>query len=355
MTVVVGREAGPGDGPTVPLGRYRAPDGSSGAPLEVDVGAPHAALVVGKRGYGKSHTLGVLAEALARRPRLAPVVVDPMGEFPTLAEPAREGTDPVPADVVASPAVSPAALDPRSWCDLLGLSPEGGAGGLVWQAAAAAESLQGMRAHVTATDAAPSAVRAAVNHIDLAGQWGVFDTDGLSVASLAGPAVTVVDLSGLDPAPSNAVVRAIAGSVYRACVAGRLDRFPWLLVDEAQVFFEGVAAGTLETVLARGRSPGVSLVLATQRPGSLPGVAVSQSDLLVAHRLTARDDVDALARARPTYATAPLAERLPAVPGDVLLVDDVTETVHTATVRRRHTPHGGATPEVGDTAAGDPG
>jgi DNA helicase HerA-like ATPase len=69
-------------------------------------------------------------------------------------------------------------------------------------------------------------------------------------------------------------------------------------------------------VLTRGRTPGVSLVAATQRPSALPAAAVSQAGLLLAHRLTAAADVEALSAAAPTYLSGTLRERLPTVPGD---------------------------------------
>ncbi|MFT4923128.1 MAG: hypothetical protein ACI8XM_002352 [Haloarculaceae archaeon] len=352
MTFVIGRQrADPSAGQTARLGTYRARDGSRGADLALDVDGPHAILVVGKRGYGKSYTLGVLAEALACTRGLAPVVVDPMGGFATLAEPAA-GDVSVPATVIPEPTVPPAALDPRSWCRVLGLSPESGAGGLVWQAAAGAETLPEMCEQVRASDAPAADVRAAVNHLDLARSWGVFDADGLSAARLATSPVTVLDVSGLDAAPMNAVVRTVAEGLYRARVSDTIDRLPWLLVDEAHAFVDGVAAGALETLLTRGRAPGVSLVLATQRPSAVSDVAVSQSDVLVAHRLTARADLEALASARPTYLDATLEERLPTAPGDVLVVDDVTESVHAARIRDRHTPHGGASPSLQSAGEG---
>jgi hypothetical protein len=350
MTRVLGRTGGPEEGPVAPLGAYRARDGSAGAGLAVDVDSPHAILVVGKRGYGKSYTLGVLAEGLSRAPGLAPVVLDPMGEFQSLADGA-QGGEPVPAEVISFPRVPSGALDPRSWCRLLGLSPESGAGGLVWQAAAAADSLVAMREHVTGTDAPPADVRAAVNHLDLAATWSVFDPGGLAPDRLAGGAATVLDLSGLDAAPMNAVVLGVAETLYRARVAGRIDRLPWLLVDEAGTFFEGVAADALETVLERGRSPGVSLVLATQRPSTVPGAARSQSTLLLAHRLTSRTELEALARTRPTYLSATLEEHVPTTPGEAVVVDDVSESVQTVAIRSRDTPHGGETPRARDATA----
>jgi len=335
------------------LGRYRALDGSSGAPLHLDLDGPHAALLVGKRGYGKSYTMGVIAESLGRSSGVAPVVVDPMGVFDGLAAPA-DGVS-VPADVVAEPSVAPSALDPRSWCSLLGLSPESGAGGLVWQAAQAASTLAGMRERVASTDAPVADARSADNHLQLAASWGVFDADGLDSEDLGGPEVTVVDASGLDAAPMNAVCRGVAEALYRARVTGAIDRLPWLLLDEAHAFFDGVAEPALRTILTRGRAPGVSLVAATQRPGAVPDVGVAQSDVLVAHRLTAGPDLDALERAQPTYLSGSLEERLPTEPGEVVVIDDATETVHAATVRTRDTPHGGDSPRANDVVGGRSG
>ncbi|PSP57391.1 ATPase [Halobacteriales archaeon QS_1_67_19] len=341
MARVLGRrdENASPDAPAGRLGAYRARDGSDGAPVHIDLDGPHAALVVGKRGYGKSYTLGVLAEELARASGVSPVVVDPMGIFSSLAA---LGTE------VVEPTVSASALAPRAWCDLLGLAPDSAAGALVWQAARATETLSGMREFVGAADtkADRSTRRAADNHLALAESWGVFDPAGLTAPDLLGPAGTVVDLAGLEPEPANAVVRAVADGLYGHCVAERPERLPWLLVDEAHAFFDGVAGPALRTLLTRGRQPGASFVAATQRPSALPAVAVSQADLLLAHRLTASSDLDALAAARPTYFADSFADRLPEAPGEVLLADDATESVHTVRVRERETAHGGASPSA---------
>lgn len=348
MSFVIGRGS---DAETVQaghLGAYRALDGSDGADLYVDLDGPHATLVVGKRGYGKSFTLGVLAEELARAPGVAPVVVDPMGVFPTLADPA-DG-EPVPVDLVDDPAVTADVLDPRSWCSLLGLPPESGAGGLVWRAAQETRTLEAMHDHVEATDAPATDERAATNHLALADSWGVFDPDGLEAADLAGPAVSVVDVSGMNAAPMNAVCRGIAEALYGGRVDERIDRLPWLVIDEAHTFFDGVAEAALHTILTRGRAPGVSVVLATQRPSAVTETAISQSDVVISHRLTAEADLDALAAAQPTYMNEPLEERLPTEPGQVVVVDDATETIHAARIRHRDTPHGGESPSAREIA-----
>ncbi|MFB6280753.1 MAG: ATP-binding protein [Haloferacaceae archaeon] len=341
---VLGRRSGPGAGPAARLGTYRAPDGSDGAPVALDLDGPHVGLVVGKRGYGKSYTLGVLAEGAARADGVAPVVVDPMGAMGGLTATDAGG----PARVVDRPRVRADALPAPAWPELLGLDPAGPAGGLVWLAAAECErgTLAAMRERVAAADADDAIRRAADNHLRLAASWGVFDPDGLDPAALCDGAATVLDCSGLDPAPAGAVVGAVARGLYAARVDGAVGRLPWLLLDEAHAFFGGAAAPALRRLCTRGRAPGVSLVAATQRPSAVPDVAVSQADLLVAHRLTADPDVAALARATPTYLEGGLRERLPADPGAAVVVDDATESVHGVRVRERATPHRGGTPSA---------
>jgi len=341
---VLGRPTAATDGPVVRLGTYRAADGSDGAAVGLDLDRPHAALVVGKRGYGKSHTLGVLAEGAARASGVAPVVVDPMGEFGGLAD------GPIPAHVVEAPRVSPSAVPPPAWPALFDLSTTDPAGALLWETAREAETatLDAMAARIGAANVDDGVRRAARNHLRLAGSWDVFSPDGLDAETLLSDAVTVLDCSGLPDRAASALVRGLASGLYRTCVERDPARLPWLLLDEAHAFFDGVAAPALETVLTRGRSPGVSLVAATQRPGSLPPVAISQSDLLVAHRLTATADIEALADATPTYLTGTLRDRLPTDQGGAVVVDDVTESVHGVQVRRRETTHGGDDPRASD-------
>ncbi|WP_336035190.1 ATP-binding protein [Halobacterium yunchengense] len=312
------------------LGRYLATDGSLGAPVGVDLARPHAGVVVGKRGSGKSYTLGVLAEALADAPGVAPVVVDPMGAFRGLA---------AAGLAVREPAVRADALPPRAWCRLLDLDPASAAGTLVWRAAAECDALAGMREWVAGAHAGDAARRAAANHLALAASWGCFAPDAPRVGELL-EGGSVLDCTGLAGAALRAVGCAVADALYRAAVEGARP-LPWLLVDEAHACVSGPAADAVGTLYTRGRAPGASVVLATQRPSALPEAAVSQSDLVVAHRLTSGRDVDALAATRPTYLDGALGERLPARTGDALVVDDASESAVTVRVRERRTEHGG--------------
>ncbi|NHX35340.1 MULTISPECIES: ATP-binding protein [Halolamina] len=357
---VVGREREPRPGcessaPSGHLGRYLARDGSVGATVRIDLDRPHAGLVVGKRGAGKSHTLGVLAEATARARGVAPVVVDPMGAFTGLASDSVDG-EAVPARVIDAPRIRADAVPASEWPALVGLDPADGPGALVWEAAASASTLAGMLERVNAADGRRAVRRAAANHLGRAREWGIFGSDGLDPDDLFGPATTVLELSGIDDAPTSAVIGAVARLLYDARAGDDpAPRLPWLFVDEAHVAVDGVAGSALRTLLTRGRAPGVSLVLATQRPAALPAVAASQADLLVAHRLTSEADIDALERASPTYLSGTVGERLPSGRGEALIVDDGTESTHTIRVRERHTPHGGHTPRAsGVTMEGQP-
>lgn len=344
MSHVLGRAID--DGPTADLGAFLARDGSVGARVGLDLDRPHVALLTGKRGSGKSYTAGVVAEGLAATTGVTGVVIDPMGVFGGLAD----GTD---ATVVDAPRVRADTLPPRAWCDLLDVDPTSAPGALLWRAADAADSLDAMRTAVEHSNADRATRRAVLNHLSLAGSWDVFDPGGLDGTDLLSRSVTVIDASSLAPEALAAVTAAVAGQLYDRAVESPLERLPWLLIDEAHTVTESVAWRPLRTILTRGRHPGVSLLLATQRPSALPPVAISQADLLLSHRLTATADIDALAAARPTYLDGSIADRLPAGVGEAVVVDDATESAVTVRVRERRTPHGGATPRV-SALRGDP-
>jgi hypothetical protein len=88
---VLGNEENPGEG-LLSIGNYMALDHSRGAPVYLDALKPHAVLICGKRGYGKSYTMGCMLEELsclqpAIKKRLASVVIDTMGIFWTTSYP----------------------------------------------------------------------------------------------------------------------------------------------------------------------------------------------------------------------------------------------------------------------------
>jgi hypothetical protein len=339
MTHVLGRETG--GGPVADLGAFLARDGSKGAPVGLDLEYPHVGLLTGKRGSGKSHTMGVIAEGLSAATGVTGIVIDPMGVFGGLATDAS-------AAVVDSPRIRADALRPAGWCDLLDLDPTGAAGALLWRAADTADTLAGMREAVEHSQAPPETIQAVLNHLALAEDWALFDPDGLDAEHVLGPEVTVIDGSALTDQALAAVTAAIARQLYATATRESLDRLPWLLVDEAHAVTDTVAEGPLRTIATRGRHPGVSLLLGTQRPAALPSVAISQADLVLSHRLTAAADIEALSAARPTYLGTSIEDELPTGVGEAVIIDDTTESAVTVRVRERRTPHGGASPRASE-------
>src|SRR5690606_29763495 len=88
---VLGNEENPRKG-LLSIGNYMALDHSRGAAVYLDALKPHAVLICGKRGYGKSYTMGCLLEELSLlepdiKRRLASFVIDTMGIFWTMNYP----------------------------------------------------------------------------------------------------------------------------------------------------------------------------------------------------------------------------------------------------------------------------
>ncbi|KAF5028237.1 hypothetical protein DSECCO2_661170 [anaerobic digester metagenome] len=88
---VLGNEENNGEG-LLFLGNYMALDHSRGADVYLDALKPHAVLICGKRGYGKSYTMGCMLEELAFLPEpvkgnLAALIIDTMGIFWTMRTP----------------------------------------------------------------------------------------------------------------------------------------------------------------------------------------------------------------------------------------------------------------------------
>ena len=125
----------------------------------------------------------------------------------------------------------------------------------------------------------------------------------------------------------------------------------WLFIDEAHEFLvkEGktAASDALIQVLREGRQPGISLVMATQQPGVIHRDAMTQSDIIISHRLTAQPDIEALNSIMQTYLLDSIRKsmaELPALKGSALILDDNSERIYPIRVRPRFTWHGGESP-----------
>ncbi|HDN96228.1 MAG TPA: DUF87 domain-containing protein, partial [Thermoplasmatales archaeon] len=87
-----------GEGGAINIGRYYALDASLGADVFIDALKPHVVLICGKRGYGKSYTMGVFIEEMLSleeeiRKNIGIVVIDTLGIFWTLFYPNEKEKD----------------------------------------------------------------------------------------------------------------------------------------------------------------------------------------------------------------------------------------------------------------------
>jgi DNA helicase HerA-like ATPase len=139
-----------------------------------------------------------------------------------------------------------------------------------------------------------------------------------------------------------------------AAIAGEyVQKVPltWIIIDEAHNYLpsEGQTAATkdLITILTQGRQPGISLVLITQRPMKLHETAIAQADLVIAHRLTAKPDLDALSQIMQSYALEDIRKLitdLPRTKGCGVILDDNSERLFSIQIRPRQSWHAGGTP-----------
>ena len=127
----------------------------------------------------------------------------------------------------------------------------------------------------------------------------------------------------------------------------------WLFIDEAHEFLplssKTIATDALIQILREGRQPGISLVLATQQPGQIHKDVMTQSDIVISHRVTSKPDIEALNNIMQTYLTSTIQKYmndLPSLKGSAILLDDNSERIYPIRVRPRYTWHGGEAPSA---------
>jgi DNA helicase HerA-like ATPase len=405
---VLGRREKTGGG-LLNIGRYYALDGSLGAPVYLDALRPHVILICGKRGYGKSYTIGVFLEEIAGledavKQNLGVVVLDTLGIYWTTQFPNNENPEKiirwdrrsegfpirllVPEHAMGDYSKNGitverfslriAELSPMHWCQLFDVKATDPVGTVITRVVLAlqssshhfsiAEILSCIQQDERTTDVVKGAVE---NFFIIAESWGVFDTEGLSITELVRRGtLTVLDLSVLQsPVLKDIVVALVCEKIFEERVKERkvheqkkmgftVDEkgipLVWLAIDEAQLFVpQGKKTLSKEVLIEewmrQGRQPGLSLIMATQRPSAVEPEVLSHSDIIICHRLTAQEDVDALSRIRPTYMHGDISESIKKIgseKGVALLVDDTSESVHVIKVRPRVSWHGGAEPVI---------
>ena len=125
----------------------------------------------------------------------------------------------------------------------------------------------------------------------------------------------------------------------------------WLFIDEAHEFLplEGktIASDALIQLLREGRQPGISMVMATQQPGKIHRDVMTQSDIVISHRVTSAPDLEALNQIMQSYLLDSIKQYmddLPSLKGSAIILDDNSERIYPMRMRPRFTWHGGEAP-----------
>lgn len=386
--------------------------------IYMDVSKAHVVFVCGKRGSGKSYTLGAIAEAATTMPKsvsqnLSFILLDTMGIYWTMKYPnikdrellsqwslKGEGLDVViftpagfydeykkkgiPTDRPFS--IRPSELQPQDWFMSFGLSQNEPTAVLIEGAVNNLKSegknygIQEIIEEIKKADAEKDVKAAAINRFANTISWGLFSESGTPLEDLAiGGKVTVLDVSCYVTAPNGWAIKSlvmglVAQKLFNERMVLRKNEeydlikqltsfgsrndsekmekpLVWLVIDEAHEFLpitgETTASQALITILREGRQPGISLILATQQPGKIHTDVMTQSDIIISHRITARLDVDALKMLSSSYMTSGIDEQLRILPrtqGAAIIIDDQNERIFSAKIRPRATWHGGEAP-----------
>lgn len=372
----------------------------------LDATGSRAVLVCGKRGSGKSYTLGVVIEELISvgAQDVIPIIIDPMGIYHTmvlrndkqsselyqwgltaqgfnvrllvpgipeelydpdiLVELQRRGVEVIPLRLNASD------LSPDGWCDLFDANINEPMGIALFRAVqnlgenrnffTVGALIKAVQNDKRAKDTSKEAL---LNRLEAAENWHLFSEDEyLPMDNIFMPGmVNIVDVSRLESGAygrRNLIVSVIARNLFRARsdarlreefgLAGKLPRV-WMALDEAHQFIPDSTRSLAKPQLIRwakeGRQPGLSLVVATQQPSAIDTEVLSQCDIILSHKLTSRDDVMALNRLSQDYMGGELRAIIGELKrtGQAVLVDDEQESVSMLQIRPRQSQHGGGT------------
>jgi uncharacterized protein len=383
----------------------------------MDVARSHVILVAGKRGSGKSYTLGVIAEELANLPdginkNIAPIIFDTMGIYWTMKfknekdkELLREWDlkgknlpvkvfvpfghyddyleKGIPVDERFALSVS--EMKPEDWILTFGLDLTNPIAILIERTITKVDkekySIKDIINKLEEDTRSPIEIKnAAIGLFEAAETWGVFEQENqeaTEVKDLITAGVTsVLDLSVYNSVGAFNVRALVISLVSRKIFNQRMNArkkeeiqsvsrgldystlgeqkenpLVWMFIDEAHEFLplEGktIATDALIQILREGRQPGISTVLATQQPGQIHRDVMTQSDIVISHRVTSQSDLEALNFIMQSYLLDGIKkymDDLPSLKGSAIILDDNSERIYPMRVRPRFTWHGGEAP-----------
>lgn len=383
--------------------------------LWLDVARSHVILIAGKRGSGKSYTLGVLAEELSNLPpetakNISSLIFDTMGIFWTMKYKNEKETDlleewglksknlpvkvfipfgkveeyklkEIPFDETF--ALKASELEAEDWISLFNLEISNLTAVLIQRAVTELKenyldfNIQDIIKKIELDEKAKDETKEiACSLFSAADSWGIFSktSEGTEIKDLITPAsTTVLDISvyssigafniralvisivsrklfksRMDARKKEEIIAIQHGQDYLAYQPQREEPLVWLFLDEVHEFLpqEGKtpATDTLLQLLREGRQPGISIVLATQQPGQIHKDVMTQSDIVISHRVTAKPDIEALNEIMQTYLLEHIKKHMDSLPplkGSAIILDDNSERIYPMRVRPRFTWHGG--------------
>ena len=213
--------------------------------------------------------------------------------------------------------------------------------------------------------------QALTNRLKVAKTWGLIEKEGTRIRDIAKPgAITIIDVSAYRQAigmegTRDIIVALIGKKLFEERMLFRKEEeinllkgkkresampIVWMMIDEAHMFMpndeQNLALQVLLEWVRVGRQPGLSLLLATQRPNKLHPDAISQCDLFISHRMTSKPDIEAVAAIRPSYLHQDfdhMYSQMPKSKGYALIVDDNSEKIWMVKIRPRFSWDAGVT------------
>ena len=346
-----------------------------------------------------SYSLGTIAEELTKVPEsvrknLCSIIIDTQGIFWTMKTPSEKdfimlaewklkpkGFDVfvyipegqaqkfskagVEYDDVFS--FAPYELSPYDWVSVFGLEPNKSTGITLLKAMKKLKPPYSIDDIISSINATMSSLedKMALESMFLAAEdWGIFG-ESRSPDVLVPGKTSVIDVS-LTPENVRALlVSMIANKIMEERVTARrkeeladvqmlnLKRvpMPWFMKDEAHNFLPAdsttPATDILNKIVKEGRQPGITLVFATQRPEKLHQDALAQADMIISHRITSKNDIEALKAIMQTYLLFDIAKyinELPKLKGTAIILDDNSERIYKVRIRPRQSWHAGSSP-----------
>jgi len=400
---ILGRRNGIKEG-VLRIGRYYAIDGSLGSDVYLDGLKPHVILICGKRGYGKSYTMATIIEEMAMmeenlKKNIGIIIIDTLGIFWTMAFPNKKQEEElkkwkmdakgIDIKIFSSPenveeykkkgiparelVMKTSELAPYHWAQLFGLSLKDYVMAVIARAIDRMKgdySLNDLINEISKDEKVDERTKAiAENFLNMAKSWNLFGKDGIEIKDIVkGGKISIIDLSPYGEEIKVVITAIIARKIFEARVKERKkyeeallkggkikEEVPitWLAIDEAHVFLPNEKSISKDVLIKQwmrqGRQPGAALLLATQRVASMDEEVLSHADIIISHRLTAQDDIDALNKVRPTYMHESIGEavrRIGEERGVAVIIDDVSESMHVIKVRPRMSWHGGEEPSA---------